>query len=211
MGMGLCPTRASRAREPRYQHDRLQRISNAALYHHRSVPQHVSSFQRNLWTLVRLAITKYSCLFGSLCKKLFQSKINERNPFRPAVILFGHPYQFIRFHFSNRLQNSPYFCVFKYARAVKQKVLNEAENREREWGERFLSLVSHALRACEARALRALKTLTPRFAEFFTDFEKKTDCFAVYFSKKNFVGLSQQCLLKFFVQFVLKFRTAGDG
>ena len=24
-----------------------------------------------------------------------------------------------------RLQNSPYFCVFKYARAVKQKVLNE--------------------------------------------------------------------------------------
>ena len=34
-----------------------------------------------------------------------------------------------------RLQNSPYFCVFKYARAVKQKVLNKAENREREWGE----------------------------------------------------------------------------
>ena len=27
-----------------------------------------------------------------------------------------------------RLQNSPYFCVFKYARAVKQKVWNEAEN-----------------------------------------------------------------------------------
>ena len=39
----------------------------------------------------------------------------------------------------SRLQNSPYFCVFKYARAVKQKVWNEA-----------------------------------------TDFEKKTDCFAVY-------------------------------
>ena len=32
-----------------------------------------------------------------------------------------------------RLQNSPYFCVFKYARAVKQKVWNEAENRERDW------------------------------------------------------------------------------
>ena len=48
-----------------------------------------------------------------------------------------------------RLQNSPYFCVFKYARAVKQKVWNEAENRERDWG-------------------------------FFTDFEKKNDCFAVY-------------------------------
>ena len=27
------------------------------------------------------------------------------------------------------------FCVFEYARAVKQKVWNEAENRERDWGE----------------------------------------------------------------------------
>ena len=81
-----------------------------------------------------------------------------------------------------RLQNSPYFCVFKYARAVKQKVWNEAENRERDWGEtlkiRFF-LSPHALRACEPRALRARKTLTPRFTDFFTDFEKKTDCFAV--------------------------------
>ena len=34
-----------------------------------------------------------------------------------------------------RLQNSPYFCVFKYAREVKQKVWNEAENRDRDWGE----------------------------------------------------------------------------
>ena len=34
-----------------------------------------------------------------------------------------------------RLQNSPYFCVFKYAGAVKQKVWNKAENRERDWGE----------------------------------------------------------------------------
>ena len=33
------------------------------------------------------------------------------------------------------LQNSPYFSVFKYARAVKQKVWNEAENKERNWGE----------------------------------------------------------------------------
>ena len=39
----------------------------------------------------------------------------------------------------NRLQNSPYFCVFKYARAVKQKVWNEAENRER------VRLLRHAL------------------------------------------------------------------
>ena len=69
----------------------------------------------------------------------------------------------------HRLQNSPYFCVFKYAPAVKQKVWNEAENRERDY----------ALRACEARAVRAHKTLTPRVTDFFTDFEGKTDCFAV--------------------------------
>ena len=40
-----------------------------------------------------------------------------------------------RFSFFRRLQNSPYFCVFKYARAVEQKVWNESENRERDWGE----------------------------------------------------------------------------
>ena len=62
-----------------------------------------------------------------------------------------------------RLQNSPYFYVFKYARAVKQKVYNEAENRERDRG------------VLSPRALRACKTLTPRFTDFFTDFEKKTD------------------------------------
>ena len=71
----------------------------------------------------------------------------------------------------SRLQNGPYFRAFKYARAVKQKVWNEAENRERDWGE--------TLRACEARAVRAHKTLTPRVTDFFTDFEEKTDCFAV--------------------------------
>ena len=49
--------------------------------------------------LVRLAITKYSCLFGSLCRKLLQWKINERNTFRPAVILFGCQYQLIQFSF----------------------------------------------------------------------------------------------------------------
>ena len=38
-------------------------------------------------------------------------------------------------HKRARLQNSPYFCVFKYARALKQRVWNEAENSERDWGE----------------------------------------------------------------------------
>ena len=49
------------------------------------------------------------------------------------------------------VQNSPYFCIF----------WNEAENRERDWGE------------CEACELRARKSLTPRFTDFFIDFEKK--------------------------------------
>ena len=64
-------------------------------------------------------------------------------------------------------------------RAVKRKVWNEAENRERDWGE---TLASHALRKPDGhvRLVRfALKTLTPRFTDFFTNFEKKTDCFAV--------------------------------
>ena len=94
----------------------------------------------------------------------------------------------------NKLQNSPYFCVFKYARAVKQKAgerpKTESETRERRcfFFVFFFSLASHALRACEAYALRAHTTLTPRFINFFTDFEKKIDCFAVqvmngYYSK----------------------------
>ena len=44
----------------------------------------------------------------------------------------------------------------------------------------FFSLAKRALWACKARTLPARKTLTPRFTDFFTDFEKKTDCFAVY-------------------------------
>ena len=60
------------------------------------------------------------------------------------------------FRRGRRLQNSPYFCVFKNTRAVKQKVWNEVENRER-----------------EVPALRARETLTSRFSDFFTDIEKK--------------------------------------
>ena len=35
-------------------------------------------------------------------------------------------------------------------------------------------------KALEAREFRTHKTLTPRFTDFFTDFEKYTDCFGVY-------------------------------
>ena len=43
------------------------------------------------------------------------------------------------------VDGSPYFSVFNYARAVKQKVRNEAENKERDWEETlkiFFSLTS---------------------------------------------------------------------
>ena len=101
--------------------------------------------------------------------------------------------------------------IFAYSSTREQS--NEAENRERDGGETlkirfFFSLASHALRACEDRALRARKTLTPRFTDFFTDFEKKTDCFAVYLeigSLSNFItgqGGSlmdpDSCLLRLF-------------
>ena len=49
----------------------------------------------------------------------------------------------------------------------------------------FFSLASHALRACEARAHFALKTLTPRFTDFFTDFEKKNRLFCILL-ERNF-------------------------
>ena len=72
-------------------------------------------------------------------------------------------------------------------REVKQKVWKEAEIRERDWGETVCFFLP---RACEARALRARKTLTPRFTDFLTDFEKKTDCFAVYY---------KSCLTNYFL------------
>ena len=81
-----------------------------------------------------------------------------------------------KYHPHTRLQNSQ----VRNARAVKQKVWNEAENRERHLRARARpgeSLFSQALRTCEARAR---KTLAARFTDFFTDFEKKNDCFAVY-------------------------------
>ena len=86
---------------------------------------------------------------------------------------------FVRPLYDGRLQNSPYFCVFKYARSVKQKVWNEAENRERDWGEtlKIFFLSPHTPYACEALARSVRKTLTPRFSDFFTDFEKKNRLF----------------------------------
>ena len=64
-----------------------------------------------------------------------------------------------------RLQNSPYFCVFKYARTVKQKVWNEAENRERDWEEtlkiRFFSLAYGRVRFARCARARLLRHALP--------------------------------------------------
>ena len=68
--------------------------------------------------------------------------------------------------------------IFAYSSAREQsnkrsgtKLKTESETGERRF---FLSLhTPHTLPACEARALRARKALTPRFTNFFTDFEKK--------------------------------------
>ena len=57
--------------------------------------------------------------------------------------------------------------TFVYSRTREQsnKRSGTRLKTESETGERF-SLASHALRACEARVLRARKTLTPRFTDY---------------------------------------------
>ena len=62
----------------------------------------------------------------------------------------------------------------------------------------FFSLASHALRACEARALRAPKTLTPRFTDFFTHFEKKNRLFCSLFFEKKLCWFVSTMLNEFF-------------
>ena len=53
------------------------------------------------------------------------------------------------------MQNNPYFCVVKYTRAVKQKVWNEAENRERDWGKTLKFFLSRLTRVWGSRGSRA--------------------------------------------------------
>ena len=74
-----------------------------------------------VWLFNRSVKIKSVNCFSSARQKKFPRPINQL-----TILLICR--------FSSRLQNSPYFCVFKYARAVKQNVWNEAENRERDWG-----------------------------------------------------------------------------
>ena len=57
-------------------------------------------------------------------------------------------------------------------KTVRIQVRASSQTKGLEWGWKQ--------RARVLRAPRARKTLTPRFTDFFTDFEKKPDCFAVY-------------------------------
>ena len=72
------------------------------------------------------------------------------------------------FPYDHRLQNGRYSCVFKYARAVKQKVWSETENGERYWRDR----VRLALFA-RVRFLTYTKPIL----------RKKTDCFVVEYDQ----------------------------
>ena len=62
--------------------------------------------------------------------------------------------------------------IFAYSSIREQ---SKAENRERDWGETLFLSQGRVRLARFAR----IRTLTPRVTDFFTDFEEKTDCFAV--------------------------------
>ena len=78
--------------------------------------------------------------------------------------------------------------IFAYSSTREQSTKRSGTRlkTESETGERrFFSLASHARRKCEARALRARKTLTSRFTYFFTDFEKKNRLFCSLINRMN--------------------------
>ena len=82
----------------------------------------------------------------------------------------------------NDLLDCKTVSIFAYSSTREQsnkrsgtKLKTESENGER----RFFFLWPHTPVGRVRLARFARKTLTPRFTDFFTDFEKKTDCFAV--------------------------------
>ena len=94
--------------------------------------------------------------------------------------------------------NSPWLELFSFSldrktvhifAKIQVHASSQTKGLERGW-KRRARLSPHTL------ALRARKTLTPRFTDFFTDFEgKKTDCFAVYVFPKRF-ETGGDCILK---------------
>ena len=78
-------------------------------------------------------------------------KKNQKTDKVSAMFCLSPNYYLLLFNIE-RLQNSQYFCVFKYSWTVKQKPRSEAENRKQDWGE--------TLRTCEACVLGMCETLT---------------------------------------------------
>ena len=97
----------------------------------------------------------------------------------------------------NKLQNSPYFCVLKYARAVKQKAGARLKT-ESETGERrcffFVFFRSPHTRYGPVRLARFARIRLLRHASSISllILRKKTDCFAVQvmngFYSKSFMS-----------------------
>ena len=86
-----------------------------------------------------------------------------------CFIIHEKPYK------GSRPQNSPHFCVFKYSRAVKQKVWNEADNRERDWGETLkIRCFFFSRRRVRLASFARVRLIRHGLPIFFTDFDKKT-------------------------------------
>ena len=96
-----------------------------------------------------------------------------------ADIRRTHDFVSTKIAWINRLQKQSVFLRIQVRASSQTKGLERGWKQRARLGRDAFSLASQALRACEARAPRARKTLTPRVTDFFTDFEKKTDCFAV--------------------------------
>ena len=95
-------------------------------------------------------------------------------------------------------------ALFKYARAVKQKVWNESQNRERDWGE-TLKIRFFSLRACKARSRRARKTLTPRLPISLLILRKKPTVLQSNLTRKYFFMCRYVTRFKFtFLPFAVK-------
>ena len=90
-----------------------------------------------LWSLSEVIVLFWRCRRVKQWEENIALFSQVREPFkkgsRPihSLILVRHA---TLLPTKNRLQNSPYFCVFKYARAVKQKVWNEAEKQRARLG-----------------------------------------------------------------------------
>ena len=144
-----------------------------ALY--KNIALYVLFLRKKVWFWIVLAAIKCSTyrakrpsfvaiahhLFPSFCARLELTRTFIKNLFRK----FFHRGRISSVGGAlDRLQNSLFFCVFKYAWAVKQNVWNEAEN----------SLSPDTLVGRSRLASFARKSLTQRFTDFFTDFEEKT-------------------------------------